>query len=261
MSLDLLTSSSSASDLAPPSGKRSLTWLLPTGLILGFLLIFALLFGQRLLPATQVHTAPVISLRLSSEAEAKPPAPDSDTESEGGTVADLGKGDMIFQASGWVEPDPYTIHVSALINGVVDQVHVLEGQSVKKGELLATLIDTDAQLHLQEAKVKIKTLGARITAHCVGADIAQIEINAAKKKIEALQALQADSEDNLARLEKLPTEAIPEQQVVQARLAKIRREALVAEAESVIPRLKTRIKQIDLERQSMESSLAEEKDS
>ena len=91
----------------------------------------------------------------------------------------------------------------------------------------------------------------------MGSDIAQAEINAAKKKIQALKALHDDSIDNLTRLEKLPTEAIPEQQVVQARLAKIRREALVAEAEAVIPRLNARIKQIDLERIAMTSNLAE----
>ena len=254
MSLDLLTSSSSESDAVPPSGKRSLTWLLPTGLILGFLLIFALLFGQRLLPATQIHTAPVISLRLSSEDEVKPPAPESES---GASQSRSGKGSLLFQASGWIEPDPYITYIPVLINGVVDQVHVLEGQSIQQGDLLATLIDDEAKLNLQEAEVKIKSLAARIAAHCMGTEIALAEINAAKKKIEALKALQADSVDNLTRLEKLPAEAIPEQQVVQARLAKIRREALVAEAEAIIPRLHTRIKQIGLERLSMESELAE----
>ena len=257
MSLDLLTSStSSVSSANAPPQRRSLTWLLPTGLVLGFLLIFALLFGQRLLPATEVNTAPVISLRLSAEA-IKPPTVESESAPNKGKERKMGKGEMLFQASGWIEPDPYTTYVPVLINGVVNQVHVLEGQSVKQGDLLATLIDDEAKLNLQEAEVKIKSLSAKITAHCVGVDIALADINAANKKVEALKALQADSADNLIRLEKLPTEAIPEQQVVQARLAKIRREALVAEAEAIALRLRTRITQIGHERESMESQLAE----
>ena len=258
MSLDILTSSPSSappeSDSSSRGYRRSLTWLLPTGLIFGFILIFALLFGQRLLPATKVHTSPVISLRLlkdAPESKTNSPTPASPTDLK------QSKGSMIFQASGWIEPDPYVTYVPVLINGVVNEVHVLEGQSVKQGELLANLVDDEAKLDLREADVKIISAQARITAHCMGAEIAQTEITAAEKKIVALKALHADSLDNLSRLEKLPQEAVPEQQVVQARLAKIRREALVAQAEADIPRLRTRIKQIDLERIAMESELAE----
>ena len=183
MSLDLLTSStSSVNSASDPPQRRSLTWLLPTGLILGFLLIFALLFGQRLLPATEVNTAPVISLRVSAEA-IKPPTLESESAPNKGKGRKMGKGEMLFQASGWIEPDPYTTYVPVLINGVVDQVHVLEGQSIKQGDLLATLIDDEAKLDLQEAEVKIKSLSAKITAHCVGVDIALADINAANKKV------------------------------------------------------------------------------
>jgi len=245
MSLDQLTSSTNHP--SPPK-QRSYAWLLPVGLLLGFLIVLTLLFGQRLLPAAEVRTAPVITIRQSTDAEIKTPNnPD--------TLAV--KGSMIFQASGWVEPDPYVTYVPVLINGVIDQLHILEGQAVKKGDLLATLVDDEAQLDLQEAEVKILSLEARITAHCVGADIAYAEISATKKKIVALKALYDDAIDNLTRLEKLPLEAIPEQQVVQARLAKIRRAALVAEAEAAIPKLEAQVQQIALEEVAMTSNLAE----
>ena len=259
MSLHQITSSSQHADdpTIPPARKRSLTWLLPMGLLMGFIGVFALLFGSRLLPATEVTTAPVLTLRTSAEASNQAennPSSQNPKPKIGRTAT---KGEMLFQASGWIEPDPYTIYVPALINGIVRTVNVLEGQRVKQGDLLATLIDDDAQLDLNEAETKIKSLDAKIKAHWVGAEIAEVEINAAIKKIEALKALHDDSIDNLTRLEKLPAEAIPEQQVVQARLAKIRRQALVAEAEATIPRLKARIKQIDLERNAMISNLAE----
>jgi multidrug efflux pump subunit AcrA (membrane-fusion protein) len=58
---------------------------------------------------------------------------------------------MLFQASGWIEPDPLPVKATALIDGVIDEVRVLEGQFVKKGETLATLVDDDARLALAAA--------------------------------------------------------------------------------------------------------------
>lgn len=260
MSLDTLTQSSAVPTITTPR-RRSLAWLLPTGLLLGFVGIIILLFGQRLLPATEVKTTQVITMRLSSddttnEAENTPVAETHQNPSLKNT-AESTKGSMLFQASGWIEPDPYTTYVPALINGVIDKVYVLEGQTVKQGDLLASLVDDDAQLKLREANQKLESLEAKIEAHCMGAEIAQAEINAANKKVEASIALLDDAEDHFKRLEKLPLSAIPEQQVVQARLATIRHEALVAEAEASIPQLKARIKQINLERVAMGSNLDE----
>lgn len=270
MSLDELTAHPSDSSIVPH--HRSWTWLLPVGLIVGFLLVMTLLFGARLLPAIDVQTASVVTLRLSWDESNRPSfsqpqitdsAPESDsssqTKSQGRELV-LSRArarSMIFQASGWVEPDPYLTYVPALINGVVDEVHVLEGQTVKKGDLLATLIDDDAKLELKNAELKINSQMAKITAHCVGSEIARSQIHAAEQKIDAIKAQQSDAIDNLKRLEKLPLEAIPEQQVVQARLDTIRYKALVAEAEAAVPQLMSRIKQIELERESMLAALKE----
>ena len=44
--------------------------------------------------------------------------------------------------------------VTSLYSGVVKEVHVLEGQQIKKGEVIATLIDEDARLVLAEMNAK-----------------------------------------------------------------------------------------------------------
>lgn len=256
MSLDLITRSSGADHPSEAAGHRSYAWLLPATLVTGFLLTFLLLFGQRLMPAHEVRTSQVITLRLSQEHLTAPKQADTPPALTPGTPPS-NKGSMLFQASGWVEPDPYVTYVPVLVNGVVDQVHVLEGQTVRAGDLLATLIDDDAQLALKEAKQRVSSQTQKIKAHCMGLDIAEAEMQAAEKKIEASIALKADAEDNLIRLEKLPAEAIPEQQVVQARLAKVRHEALVAEAEAAIPQIRARIQQIHSERLTMTSVLSE----
>ena len=250
MSLDQLTSSRQAEATGPR--KRSLAWLLPLALLIGFLTILALLFGKRLLPAVEVKTAPVVTLRLGDEGGKEEAPPVVVTTSSPGI-----RGSMLFQASGWIEPDPYIIYVPTLINGVVDKLHVLEGQAVKKDELIATLIDDDAQLNLREAEQKITTHKARISAHCSGAEIANAELVAAQRKIDFKKAELAVAVDHLKRLQSVPAGTVPVQHVVQARLAKVQKEALVAEVETEIPRLRARLAQIEFERIAMTASLSE----
>jgi len=245
MSLETLSQPSTPSgSQSHGKRKRSLAWLLPTGLALGFIAIIALLFGERLLPAVEVKTAPIITLR--QEASAK-------------TIEQpkMGKGSMIFQASGWVEPDPYTTYVSTLIDGVIHEVKVLEGQHVKKGDLLATLIDDNAKLNLLQAEQKISIHRKLIDAHCQGTHIVNAELEAAKRNIIALQAALAEAEDNYLRLKKIPSGAVSQQQVILAKLAQDKQTALVAKAKAEIPRLQARNEQIELERITMTSQIDE----
>ena len=57
-----------------------------------------------------------------------------------------------LQRSGWVEPDPFATEVAALATGVIDQFAHLEGESVKAGEPIATLVRRDAEIELDRAR-------------------------------------------------------------------------------------------------------------
>ncbi|MGJ8642868.1 MAG: efflux RND transporter periplasmic adaptor subunit [Luteolibacter sp.] len=235
-----------------PERRRSYAWLLPVGLLFGFVLILGLLFGKRLIPAKAVTTAPVVTIRTN---EPDPSEPDSGKGGE--DVSALGKGSLLFQASGWVEPDPYVTLVPSLVNGVVESVHALEGQVVKKGDLLAKLIDEDAKLDLRSAEQEYVSLEKKITAHCVSLEIVNAEITAAERREEALKAQLDDAKDNYTRLEGLSEGAVSRQEVVQARLAADRQAAMHAEAQAEPPRLRARIGQIEAEAESMRASLDE----
>jgi RND family efflux transporter MFP subunit len=243
MSLDILTNNDSAPAEKP---KRSYAWLLPVGLLVGFLLILALLFGERLLPAVSVKTLPVETLRSEEGASSAP-------------ATSGGKGEMLFQASGWVEPDPYITYVPTLINGIISKVHVLEGDTVKKGQLLAELIDDDQKLSLEAAEQKYRGMEKKIEAHCKAVPIIEAQIAASKKKIEAGKALLSEERDNLKRLENLGSNAVSEQSIVVARFTVARNEATVAQTEAELPELSAKIEQIHAERSSMEATLAEYK--
>ncbi|MDB4623861.1 efflux RND transporter periplasmic adaptor subunit [Akkermansiaceae bacterium] len=253
MSLDDLKNTSSApGNGSPPAStrKRSLSWLLPVGLLCGFLLIFGLLFGDRLIPATEVQTAPVITIR-SGETNLEPDEPEEEIQPE----KVVGKGQLLFQASGWVEPDPYTTHVPTLVNGVVNEVHALEGQAVNKGELLATLIDEDARLDVQTAQRNLESLRKKIVAHCTGFEVIEAEIQAARRTTEAITTQVDEVRDTYSRLNKLSAGSVSEQQVVQAQLAVDRQLAKLAEAEAEIPRLEAQQARLHSEKEAMVAQL------
>lgn len=248
MSLDDLTTRRTTSPSQILKRKKSYAWLLPVGLVLGFMVVLALLFGGRLLPATPVKTAPVITIRAGEELGSKRGA-EEEVRSE--------KGDLEFQASGWVEPDPYTVYVTALINGVVEEVYVLEGQEVKKGELVATLINEDAELNLQSAKQKYIAFEKRIVAHCTEHGVLDAEVIAARGKVTALKAQLNEARDDSDRLGRLAKGAVSEKEVIQSRLITEKQAAILVEAEAEIPRLRARKLQIDSEQENMQANLEE----
>lgn len=223
-----------------PPPRRLPAWLIPAGIAVGFALLFLLLFRDRLLPAPTVDVAMVLATPTDQT------GPDRSNENTGG---------MVFQASGWIEPDPLPVKATALVDGVVDEVHVLEGQLVKKGEMLATLVDADARLALAAAEENHRTLVA-------SRDSQIASISAARKKLESVKAvhqaaltLQEDAADQHQRLSKLPKGTVPESDVISARLRHDRErlqtraaEALSGEAEAEIARLEleTRVREAEI---------------
>ena len=250
MSLDDLTSQNPSQGSPDFSKKptRSLAWLLPVALIIGFLIVLALLFGKRLIPAVSVKTAPVITIRTGEDSNKTPSPP---TEQTSNTTS------LLFQASGWIEPDPYTTFVSALINGVINEVLVLEGQSVKKGQLLATLIDEDAKLNLLTAQQKHTAYQKQIEAHCTEYNIIDSDIIAANSQITAMEAQLNQARDNSDRLSSLPKGSISEREVTKAKLTTEMQVAMLSEAQAQIPKLNARKTQLAAQKATMEANLLE----
>lgn len=179
----------------PPtrSAKRRLgVWLLPLAIFLGFALLFALLFRDRLLPGKAVDVVPAVGIEETIVATEIPTA--------------IGK--TLFQASGWVEPDPLPIKATALTDGIVDEVHVLEGALVKKGDLLATLIDDDTRLERDAMAAKLADMKASFDAHCVGTQIAIRQMDGEKAMLEMAEANVEEAADKLRRYERLAKGAI-----------------------------------------------------
>lgn len=81
----------------------------------------------------------------------------------------------LFQAAGWIEPRPVSTVVTSLTEGVVEELYVVAGQSVVKGEVIARLIAIDSRIALDEARAELRLREAEMsaaTAELESADLA-----------------------------------------------------------------------------------------
>lgn len=125
---------------------------LPVAIVLITLALIGYAARDLILPARSVEVVRVTAL--------------SGSPAESGTAGDsvVGPASVVAQAPGWVEPDPYPIYVSALADGVVREVLVLEGEAVTKGQSLVHLVEDDALLSLESARAELDRRRAALVA-------------------------------------------------------------------------------------------------
>jgi multidrug resistance efflux pump len=214
------------------SAKRRFgVWLLPLAIFFGFALLFALLFRDRLLPGKAVDVVPAVGIEETIVALENPKA----------------TGKALFQASGWVEPDPLPIKATALTDGIVDEVHVLEGALVKKGDLLATLIGDDTRLERDAMAAKLADMKASFDAHCVGTQILIRKMDAEKAMLAVAEANFEEAADKLRRYDKMTEGAITGDERLAVRLDHRRRLAEVDLAKARIAEIAEELTQIAYE--------------
>ena len=108
------------------------------------------------------------------------------------------------QAPGWLEAEPFLVACTALADGVVESIEVLEGDRVEAGQVVARLVAEDAELRLARAEAELAAAESR-------ALVAQAELDAAttdwqepverERAVESGHAALAEAE---AELDQLP---------------------------------------------------------
>lgn len=110
------------------------------------------------------------------------------------------------QAPGWIEPDPYHTAVSALADGVVETIHVLEGESVRAGQLLAELVSEDAELALRQAEARVETMVAALGRADAEYAAAKTDWDQPVERDRDVASTAAAHDEARAELERLPAE-------------------------------------------------------
>lgn len=144
---------------SPPRFSRKIIYLLPLSVILGTLAVFIYSAKDSLMSYTSVDISRV---RMSAMQR---------------TVA---KGRPIFQAAGWVHADPYPTQITALTSGIVEELHVVEGETILKDQLLVTLDRTDLRLELKKKRSQLMQLELLVTQK--GLDKKQLQNMIQEKK-------------------------------------------------------------------------------
>lgn len=126
--------------IPPPTLRWKTRILLPAGVLLAFAAVFAVSGKDLLFPGTEVRVVPVVVKAAAA----------------GGL-----EGTVTSQAAGWIEADPFPIYVAALADGVVQEVPVLEGETVTEGQVVARLVPDDARLALARAEAALREATAR----------------------------------------------------------------------------------------------------
>ncbi|MDF1808779.1 MAG: efflux RND transporter periplasmic adaptor subunit [Phycisphaerales bacterium] len=103
------------------------------------------------------------------------------------------------QAAGWLEAEPFYVAATALTDGVVDEMLVIEGDYVEKGQVLARMVDDDAKLRLARAEAELlKAKASRSKA--------QVALNAANENWASPFELERDVASSRASLTALQAE-------------------------------------------------------
>ena len=105
-------------------------YVLPAVLIIGFASVLGWAARDAYLPRKPVTVVPVLVSLAGVQTAGTP----------------------FFKAAGWVEPRPTPIRVTALAEGVVEDLLVVEDQTVQRGEPIARLVARDAELALEAAQ-------------------------------------------------------------------------------------------------------------
>ncbi len=179
----------------------------------------------------------------------------------------------LVQAPGWLEPDPYYTAVSALADGVVASIHVLEGERVEAGQLVAELVKDDAELALRSAEADLASAEANlrlaeaelkaaqvdwdepverdraVAATAAGLQEARAELAQLPAMIEEAEATLKRWREELARIEHISEAgAATDRELIVARQQVAARRAALKSMEAREPILNARIERLDAER-------------
>lgn len=147
--------------------------------------------SETLRPAPTVRVVPVVSASTDEIPSDRPAS-----ASAGSSVT--------VQAPGWIEPDPYYTACTALADGVLETIHVLEGEQVEQGQLVASLIKDDARLALDRAQAELDTARAELGSARAVLVAARTDWDHPVQRERAVETARAALDRTVAELAQLP---------------------------------------------------------
>jgi HlyD family secretion protein len=164
-------------DVPPPRVRWMTRAVLPALILLGAGGVLLYAARDVLRPEVPVRVAPVVPRERTGQGGAP-------------------RAGAVVQAPGWVEPSPYAVVVPALVEGVVREVLVLEGDRVEAGQVVARLLDEEARLRVRLAEAKVRQRAAEV-------ERARAGVESALAQVGVEEAALAEARDEFARRREL----------------------------------------------------------
>ncbi len=191
-----MSKSPSARAVSAPPKRAIMPIVIPALVILCTLVLVAGSAWPVLRPSRTIEIAQAVLVENSS------PAIGSNPDEANKVPA---KSTRTVQAAGWLEAEPFLVAATALADGVLEEMLVLEGDHVEQGQVIARLIDDDAKLRHASDQAELAFAKASL------AD-AQAQLVAAESNWEspyelerAVTSTQAKLEERQAELVQLPS--------------------------------------------------------
>ena len=230
-----------AADRIPQPPRRFLARIaIPLAILLATAGLLAIVGWDAVRPRTDVR-ATAVAIR---SIEAAPSAAARENE-------------VVVQAPGWIEADPFSVYVPALTEGVVSEILVLEGDRVEAGQAVARLVADDAEIAHRRTKALVEQRQGVLEAAVAAHRAARVEIDELvelDRRVAVMAAREAQLEADLAgypsRITGLRTR-IEELKDELARKSKLVDEGAVAAGP--VERMRIRLRSIDAEIEGVEA--------
>ncbi|MEK6674263.1 MAG: efflux RND transporter periplasmic adaptor subunit [Planctomycetota bacterium] len=138
----------------------------------------------------------------------------------------------VVQAPGWIEAAPFAVAVSALADGVVSEVLVLEGERVEAGQVVTRMVDDDARLALDRARAEVAQREAELRSANAGLQAAQQDWEHPIERQRSVETADAMVAMNRAELARLPAEIAAQAALVEELSAEYERVSQVHKEQS-----------------------------
>lgn len=122
-----------------------------------------------------------------------------------GGAEEGGGAGVVVQAPGWLEADPYFVAATALTEGVIEEILVLEGERVEAGEVVARLVREDAELLLARAEAEAARARASAAVAAARVEAAETEWSEPVERERAVASARASLAETEAELAQLPS--------------------------------------------------------
>lgn len=147
-------------------------------------------------PVPEVEVAQVVFDRSTQPIDRNAPSPTTSPPKSTKTV----------QAAGWLEAEPFYIACTALADGVVESINVLEGEYIKQGEIVAQLVKEDSEIRVRRASAELDARNAALESAHAELDAAQRSWDEPVELERAVETGRAALEENEAELARLPAQ-------------------------------------------------------